>query len=114
MVEDEPVARRAMLRLLENRGHRVEAAATPHEAFELAAKLSPEILITDWKLGGTLDGVEVAARLSEGGEVSVIMVTAHRLDRLNADIKASGLDPAAVLRKPISILELAEIAESLG
>lgn len=114
VVEDDPAARFAMQKLLEFRGHRVAVASNMLEAQDVAGRLQPEILISDWKLGDAQDGLEVAARLCELYEMEVIMITAHRLERLMHKAEDMHLDIAACRRKPVSIAELAELAETLA
>ena len=53
------------------------------------------------------------ARLSGQQEVSVIMITAHRLEPLERKARDMHLDIAAFRRKPVSIIELADLAESM-
>ena len=113
VVEDDPAARFAMQKLLELRGHRVASASSMREAAEVAEQLEPEVLISDWKLGDSQDGLDVAASLSERYDLAVIMITAHRLDRLQHKARDMHLDIAACRRKPVSVAELAELAESL-
>lgn len=114
VVEDDPPARFAMQKLLEIRGHEVAAASNMEEAATIAEWLEPEVLISDWKLGGAQDGLDVAAQLCERYDLAVIMITAHRLERLLSKARDMHLDIDACRRKPVSIAELAELAESLA
>jgi DNA-binding response OmpR family regulator len=113
VVEDDPAARFAMQKLLEFRGHVVAVASNIHEAAVVAEQLNPEVLISDWKLGDAQDGLDVAAQLCERHELAIIMITAHRLERLQSKARDMHLDIAACRRKPVSISELAELAEAL-
>ena len=98
IVEDDISTRDASSFYLDGIGHEVKAAATPAEARELAAENPPDVLICDWRLGGTEDGADVARDLQSKYESNIIFITAHPLRDLQV---------ARYLRKPISLGDLA-------
>ena len=113
LVEDDDSTRSAMRRFLEFRGHEVLATGSVCEALNGSAAFKPEVLISDWKLDGARDGVEMAATLAAEHELAIIMVTAHRMEMLQRRAMEIGIRPHACRRKPVSISELASLAESL-
>ena len=78
IVEDQPDARRALQRLLQIWGHRVDTAADGIRAVELAGQRPPEMALIDVGLPG-MDGYEVARRLraSLGEKVRLIALTGY-------------------------------------
>ena len=105
IVEDDISTRDASSFYLDGIGHEVKAAATPAEARELAAENPPDVLICDWRLGGTEDGADVARDLQSKYESNIIFITAHPLRALRSATR--DLQVARYLRKPISLGDLA-------
>ena len=106
VVEDEPNAREASRLYLSRCGHEVVTAADAKSAIEKAARLEPDVLVCDWRLGEGGNGVDVAREIQGRYEIPVIFVTAHPIDELieaTADIAVS-----RYMRKPISLADLAE------
>ncbi len=63
VVEDEPLVRMMVCELLDDAGYRVEEAESGDEADALiAAGLHPDILLTDIRMPGTLDGFDLIRR----------------------------------------------------
>jgi CheY-like chemotaxis protein len=113
VVEDESIARDAVRQYLEFRGHDVAVAGSAREAIDLASRCEPDVLLCDWKLNDTLDGVDVAQTLQKRYDLAVILITAHQLDDLKAKAGRAGLNVNAYRRKPVSLASLAEVIESL-
>lgn len=113
LVEDEPHAREAVQRFLEFRGHEVQIAATADEALRSAARHPPEVLVCDWKLDGVLDGVDTARTLQRRYDLSVILVTAHRIEDLKRKARESGVAVSVFRRKPLSLTRLADAIEGM-
>lgn len=113
IVEDEAAARIATRRYLQYQGYRVDAAGTAEEAIRLARELHPDVLICDWKLEGTRDGVDVARQLQgELDDLDIIFVAAYAQNDLRRS--ASDVRTRGCLRKPISLGSLAAAVESLA
>ncbi|HZD51845.1 MAG TPA: response regulator [Woeseiaceae bacterium] len=113
LVEDEPDAREAVQRFLEFRGHEVRIAATAGEALLSAARCPPDVLVCDWMLDGEIDGVEAAARLQRRHGLSVVLVTAHRMEDLRRRARRAGVAVSVCWRKPLSLSRLADAIETL-
>ncbi len=103
VVDDDATVREVVALYLERAGHTVEQAADGPDALERAARRRPDLVVLDLMLPG-LGGLEVHARLQQGGPVPVVMLTAlgeeeHRL---------AGLEVGAddYVTKPFSPREL--------
>ena len=106
VVEDEPNAREASRLYLSRCGHKVVTAADAKSAIQEAARLEPDVLVCDWRLGEGGNGVDVAREIQGRYEIPGIFVTAHPIDELieaTADIAVS-----RYMRKPVSLADLAE------
>jgi two-component system, OmpR family, response regulator len=103
VVEDEPVLREAFAAALEAAGFVVLAAADGRELPAAAARFRPDAAVLDISLPGP-DGLALARRLRELGEVAVVFVTARDAvsDRLAGF--AAGADDYLV--KPFVLAEL--------
>lgn len=63
VVEDEPLVRMMVCELLDDAGYRVEEAGSGDEADALiTAGLNPDVLLTDIRMPGTLDGFALIRR----------------------------------------------------
>jgi len=105
------VARGATRQYLEAMGHAVQVAADAATALGAAAQTPPEVLICDCNLAQPFDGLDVARRIHADSGASVILVTGHPPDSLQA--KLGDLEVAACLRKPLSLKDLAATVAAL-
>jgi len=107
VVDDEPDIVKLIVKILEQRGHRVSTARDGHEALELVPRERPDVVVLDLNIP-RIDGFEVCRRLKNprGGmpEVPIIMLSARgaELDRVR------GLELGAddYVTKPFSLMEL--------
>jgi PAS domain S-box-containing protein len=81
LVDDEPDAREAMRRILQQNGMLVTAAASAQEAFELVESLQPDILLSDVAMPGE-DGLSLIRRvrllpLDRGGRIPAAALSAY-------------------------------------
>jgi two-component system nitrogen regulation response regulator GlnG len=77
VVDDEEAVCWALDRALTREGHRVAVAASAEEAFELARRQRPDVVVLDVRLPG-LDGLSALGRLRQlSQDAPVIVVTAH-------------------------------------
>jgi len=109
LVEDDDNVRKALRRILELDGHRVEVARDGPEGVELALATAPEVAFIDIRLPG-IDGHEVARRIRAalGSRVLLVALTAQgEQDRRRA--RWAGFD--AHLMKPVSYEDLTRVLD---
>jgi sigma-B regulation protein RsbU (phosphoserine phosphatase) len=112
VVEDDPDAREALETFLSNRGYETVVADTGDAAVEIAAAFRPDVLLCDWRLPGTRDGVSVARELQAEHDVPVVFFTAHSISELRTITR--DLNVLAYLPKPIDILRLTTVLTAAG
>lgn len=111
VVEDHPLVRQVTTELVRELGYAVIEAETADEAFALANRASPDLLLTDVVLGPGLDGVTLAQALRARDPKLAVIITSgypeRRLDlsRLGADVD--------FLPKPINADKLDKILRRL-
>ncbi|WP_144033594.1 LytR/AlgR family response regulator transcription factor [Sphingomonas guangdongensis] len=98
MADDEPLALRGMVRLLDNVEdvEVVGTATTGQSALEIIRAASPDLVLLDIQMPGT-SGLEVAAALAAGSPTDIIFVTAFDTHA----IEAFALDAVDYLLKPV-------------
>jgi PAS domain S-box-containing protein len=106
VVDDEPLVRTQVRRLLTRRDFTVEDAATGSAGLEAIVRFQPDVVLLDMMLPD-LDGVEVVRRLRTSGVNVPVVLCSGDLDAA----RERGLDPALVqgmLPKPFESNELLE------
>ncbi len=103
VVDDDPEIVSFVRRGLAYEGYTVDTAADGSEALAKAREREPDLVILDIMMPG-IDGIEVAKRLRQGGDVPILMLTAKGTI---AD-KVTGLESGAddYLVKPFAFDEL--------
>ncbi|MBN1845733.1 MAG: response regulator, partial [Sedimentisphaerales bacterium] len=102
IIEDEPGHREALVEALEREGYAVSAAADGHDGLERFARSDPYVVVTDLKLGGSIDGMEVLERvLADRRTCEVVMITAHgSVDNCKEALRKGAYD---YIEKPIDL-----------
>lgn len=113
IVEDEPETVRAVRQFFEFRGHQVESAGSGPAAMEIAEDQEPQIAICDFKIEGSMDGVDVAKHLRSRFDIPVVMVTGHQLSQAKRKARQIQADIQAFRRKPIILSDLADLVETI-
>ena len=110
LVEDEWIVRDAVARGLEALGYVVEEAANGDEALAvLKGGCKPDLLFTDIRLPGSMDGWQLAeAARAACPDIPVIYATGY------ADVEARYVPRSAFLRKPYRLSLVIRAAEALG
>jgi signal transduction histidine kinase/CheY-like chemotaxis protein len=106
LVEDNRDMARALQRLLEDQGHRVDTAYDGPSGLESAERLEPEVVVLDIGLPG-LDGFELARRLRKLpslAETRLIALSGYGERRDRDRAMAAGIDHH--LTKPIDVADL--------
>lgn len=105
IVEDDPTTAFTIKRQVESLGYPlVEVVSTGEEAIRKAGTKVPDLMLTDIRLPGAIDGIEAARQIYEQFDVPVIFLTAHA-DRATIG-RAKKVSPFGYLVKPFSINEL--------
>jgi CheY-like chemotaxis protein len=113
LVEDDDNVRKALRRMLELDGHRVEVAGDGPAGVELALATVPEVAFIDIGLPG-IDGYEVGRRIRAtlGSRVLLVASTAYGQEQDRRRSKEAGFD--AHLAKPVSSEDLARLLDRVG
>ena len=103
VVDDDPEILSVVRRGLAYEGYTIDTTTNGAEALAKAREMEPDLVILDIMMPG-IDGIEVAKRLREGGDVPILMLTAKGTV---AD-KVAGLESGAddYLVKPFAFDEL--------
>ena len=105
IVEDEAVNALALQVMLKSAGFEITGAVAKGEkAVELAIEKKPDLILMDIRLAGEIDGIEAARRILEKINIPVIFMTGYAEQAVEK--RASELNPAGFLTKPISYSEI--------
>jgi AmiR/NasT family two-component response regulator len=109
VAEDEAIIRLDLTETLIEEGYDVVgAAANGAEALDLIAETKPDVAILDIKMP-EMDGIEVARRLADQGDVAVVVLTAFSQRRLVEEARDAGA--LAYLGKPFNRSEIVPAVE---
>ena len=106
IVDDEPHYGDYLGDWLSCQGHEVKTATTAHDAIDCVAAWRPHVLVADWMLKNSLDGLQVSAAVREAiPEVQTILITAYPSPELRA--RAEDAQVFRFLEKPFSLEDIA-------
>ncbi len=116
VVDDSPTNRLVATRLLEERGHTVEAAENGHLAVAAVADGGFDIVLMDVQMP-VLDGLEAteiirSAETGSGRHVPIVALTAHAMDGDRERCLAAGMD--AFIAKPFRAEEIYAVVEQIA
>jgi len=101
VVEDEPGIREFLAGALEDEGYEVATAGDVMEALALLHQRAYDLLITDLRMPGALDGMDLVRRVrAETPEMEVVVLTAH--GTIESAVEATRLGAFDYLQKPLS------------
>ncbi len=101
VVDDEPLARRATIRLLTEAGYQVSAVATAEKALRACLREQFDGVVLDARLPG-IDGAEAVRLLRSQGRFSrVVVASSYGVGSIEAAVLSAGA--LALLRKPLDI-----------
>ena len=95
VVDDDGDTRDMYSESLRAEGFDVRAARTAEEALGVASTFLPTVVVTDLRLQGKIDGLELTRRLRADGRTAgtrIIMLTGASLDNEPQHAKAAGCD----------------------
>lgn len=107
VIDDDPIIRRILQRMLQSQGYRVAIAETAADGLEQALVITPPVILCDWRLPGSVDGLEICRRLKEHPDLSMssfLLITAHAETASRVEALEAGADD--LLMKPIDMAEL--------
>lgn len=101
LVEDEVIVAWDIAETVKRLGYTIAGMAdTAEQAVRLAETLTPDVILMDIRLNGTLDGIEAARLIRERTGLGVVYLTAH------ADLatmeRAAATQPLGYVFKPFS------------
>ena len=114
IIDDDPAVADATLMLLELEGHEVMLASTLDEAVAVVtARGTPNIIVSDFHLGGDHTGVDTVQRLRADAEqvIPVVFVTGDTSSFITERIEAA--EPCRLLSKPVDTDELIKLIQNL-
>ncbi len=114
VVEDAPDVRELLALLLEAEGHYVTTAFDGFAALELVGKgiFKPDLVIADYNLPGSMDGLQVAARLRAAlnRPVPVVILTGDISTRTLSEIARND---CVHLNKPVKLKKMMGVIDTL-
>ncbi len=114
IVDDEEDFRDPIACFLTRSGYETRTAASGEEAQRISETFSPDLLVTDWRLEGKLNGAVLAASLEQSyPKMQTIVISGY----CAADIEdaLNGKSVFAVIEKPLDLHTLhAKVLEALA
>jgi CheY-like chemotaxis protein len=112
IVDDEPTSVMALAFTLEDEGFIVKTAGSGREAVERGRIFLPDVLVSDWKLGDELDGIDVAVALKNiNGEMKIILCSGLGIDDMGP--RAREVDISRVMEKPCGVEEIVRVIREI-
>jgi CheY-like chemotaxis protein len=106
VVEDEIVAAQTIQTVLTVDGHSVDLAQDGQQGLAMFQAGQYDLVITDFKLGTTMDGLELAAAIKQDSPTTpIVLVTAYAA-KMEGMGKVSNVE--LVMKKPFSVADLYE------
>jgi DNA-binding NtrC family response regulator len=110
IVDDEPSYRDSLELILSHEDYQVRTAADGPAALESGDGFGPDVLIADWMLRGSMNGLEVAKTLLESNpDMRTIVITGYSTPRLES--QAGEIEGTEVLTKPFGVDQLLDAVE---
>ena len=109
VVDDERDHADGMAEALQKSCAKAIAVYTGHDALEIIRSQNIDVVVTDLKLGGQIDGLDILREAKKSGQTEVILITAYAtIDTCKDAIKQGAYD---YLVKPINIDQLRSLVE---
>jgi DNA-binding NtrC family response regulator len=110
IVEDEAISRRNIAIFLQMAAYKVFQAETGEAAVDLIGQVSFDIVISDFRLPGKLNGIEVLKHQSvRAPGKRLVLITAFGSDEVLSEAKRLG---AIYIEKPLSLSNLLSSIET--
>jgi two-component system KDP operon response regulator KdpE len=104
VVDDEPAIRKLLERGLSGYGYEITTTDNGREAFDIAVRQTPEIILLDINLETRPDGLEVCRQLREWSKIPIIMLTVRDEKQMKLTALNAGADD--YITKPFDMEEL--------
>jgi CheY-like chemotaxis protein len=105
VVDDDQPSRDVMADTLSDHGYTVEVAADGYEALSIAARRSPDLVLSDLSMPG-IDGIELARRLHVFARDIPVVLTTGLEETRDVVTAANAYGAVACLKKPMSLDDL--------
>jgi DNA-binding NtrC family response regulator len=114
IAEDEIELAETLAEILRSAGHVVRVAANGDDGLRIASEFPADLVVSDWALGDSLDGVSLIERLRAARPaVRGILMTGYPSARLRAWAEAD--EALGLLEKPFSLSDFRTlVARALG
>lgn len=115
VADDNPEVNTLLSMILEDEGYRVLSCTTGAEALQVAARVQPDLIITDLHMEAQDAGLQLLEQLRAKPETSTIAVIVCSADRLGVIRHAEAWQQygASILSKPFGIDALLSTVERL-
>ena len=99
IVEDEPIPRQILTKVLTRDGHEIRSAGDAQEAINIGTQFQPDILLADWLLTDAASGLSVAEKLRKlHPHMRILFFTGLPTHKLETE--AQHLRPVRFVEKP--------------
>jgi CheY-like chemotaxis protein len=105
VVDDDEPSRHVVADSLADAGFTVDEAADGYEALSIAARISPDLVVSDLSMPG-IDGIEFARRLHCFAQDVPVVLTTGIDETRDVVTAAQAYGAVACLKKPMSLDEL--------
>ncbi|HBO45666.1 MAG TPA: hypothetical protein DD670_17410 [Planctomycetaceae bacterium] len=113
VVDDEPDYPQLLSIILTKEGFEVETAANGDDARRVASRFVPDVLIVDWMLEDSEDGLAVSKSLARScPNLRTVLITGYPSSALESRIKKT--PDVRLLTKPFTPTHLIELVRELG
>jgi CheY-like chemotaxis protein len=105
VVDDDQPSRDVMADTLSDHGYTVDVAADGYEALTIAARQSPDLVVSDLSMPG-IDGIELTRRLHVFARDVPVVLTTGVEETHDVVTAANAYGAVACLKKPMSLDDL--------
>jgi phosphoserine phosphatase RsbU/P len=107
VIEHDPITEHFLVHTLKQQGYSVTTAKTGQDGLAQAKALKPAVIICDWNIPGSVDGLTICQSVKQSAELSMTFFLLLTARHSIAD-RVRGLDSGAddLLSKPVDVNEL--------
>ena len=113
IVEDDNEVRSALSRIAAMLFKDIKATASAYEAMVIIEQHYPQIVVSDWDLGGDLSGIDVANYATQNSiKTKLILITGKSMQQLKAQTAHLSVDH--YMAKPFSVAEFRAVLSNIS